>query len=179
MSLRTTFVARKPESAGVLLAPKETTFPLVPVNAVPLRAVAEMVPEPDVAKDAPVPTTMAAVLFVELVRAENAVDPPAYCGMFSVFVPCVHVAAPLDPVVVRVIGRLVKLEALPLAGVPRTGVTNVGDVAKTRDPVPVSSVIAAAKFALRRRCSKQGRNTSSQAGDTSELDRRSRYHLPR
>lgn len=33
-------------------------------------------------------------------------------------------------------------------GVPRAGVTNVGDVANTSDPVPVSSVTALARFAL-------------------------------
>jgi hypothetical protein len=32
-------------------------------------------------------------------------------------------------------------------GVPRLGVTNVGDVANTSEPVPVSSVTALAKFA--------------------------------
>ena len=37
---------------------------------------------------------------------------------------------------------------LPLVGVPKIGVTNVGDVANTKDPVPVSSVTAAAKLAL-------------------------------
>ena len=37
---------------------------------------------------------------------------------------------------------------LPLDGVPKAGVTNVGLVAKTNDPVPVSSVTAAARFAL-------------------------------
>lgn len=37
---------------------------------------------------------------------------------------------------------------LPLAGVPKAGVTNVGDVANTNAPVPVSSVTVAAKFAL-------------------------------
>jgi hypothetical protein len=39
------------------------------------------------------------------------------------------------------------LDKVPDVGVPRTGVTRVGDVAKTRDPDPVSSVTAAAKFA--------------------------------
>jgi hypothetical protein len=37
---------------------------------------------------------------------------------------------------------------VPDVGVPRTGVTNVGDVANTSDPVPVSSVTAAIRFAL-------------------------------
>lgn len=40
------------------------------------------------------------------------------------------------------------LTKLPLAGVPKAGVTNVGDVANTNAPVPVSSVTVAAKFAL-------------------------------
>jgi hypothetical protein len=37
---------------------------------------------------------------------------------------------------------------VPLDGVPKAGVTNVGDVANTNAPVPVSSVTVAAKFAL-------------------------------
>ena len=41
----------------------------------------------------------------------------------------------------------VKLLRVPEVGVPRTGVTSEGEVAKTREPVPVSSVTAAAKFA--------------------------------
>ena len=36
---------------------------------------------------------------------------------------------------------------VPEAGVPRAGVTKVGEVAKTKAPEPVSSVTAAAKFA--------------------------------
>jgi len=45
-------------------------------------------------------------------------------------------------------GKPVKLVATPLEGVPRAGVTNVGEVAKTKDPVPVSSETAASKLAL-------------------------------
>ena len=41
----------------------------------------------------------------------------------------------------------VQLLSCPDVGVPRTGVTNVGVFAKTRAPVPVSSVTAAAKLA--------------------------------
>jgi hypothetical protein len=41
----------------------------------------------------------------------------------------------------------VRLVTTPLAGVPRAGVTSVGDVAKTNEPVPVSSVTVASKFA--------------------------------
>jgi hypothetical protein len=45
-------------------------------------------------------------------------------------------------------GKPVKLVATPLAGVPKAGVTNVGEVAKTKAPVPVSSETAASKLAL-------------------------------
>jgi hypothetical protein len=43
-------------------------------------------------------------------------------------------------------GNPVQLVRVPDVGVPRTGVTRVGDVANTLAPVPVSSVSAAAKF---------------------------------
>ena len=46
------------------------------------------------------------------------------------------------------IGRPVQLVSVPLEGVPSAGVTNVGLVANTRAPVPVSFVTAASKFAL-------------------------------
>lgn len=42
----------------------------------------------------------------------------------------------------------VQLDKLPEVGVPRTGVTNVGEVANTNEPEPVSSVTADARFAL-------------------------------
>ena len=41
----------------------------------------------------------------------------------------------------------VQLDKFPLVGVPRSGVTNVGDVANTATPVPVSSVKAPSKLA--------------------------------
>jgi len=52
------------------------------------------------------------------------------------------------PVVPATIGKPVALVKTPLAGVPRAGVTSVGELAKTSAPVPVSSVTAAARFAL-------------------------------
>jgi len=55
------------------------------------------------------------------------------------------VPKPLTPVD---IGRPVALVKTPLAGVPNAGVTNVGLVANTKAPVPVSSVTAAARLAL-------------------------------
>ena len=42
----------------------------------------------------------------------------------------------------------VQLDKLPEVGVPRIGVVSVGDVANTNEPEPVSSVTAAARFAL-------------------------------
>jgi hypothetical protein len=52
------------------------------------------------------------------------------------------------PVVPPSMGSPVQLVRVPLDGVPRAGVTRVGDVANTKAPVPVSSVIAAKRFAL-------------------------------
>jgi hypothetical protein len=52
------------------------------------------------------------------------------------------------PVVPATIGRPVQLVKVPEVGVPSRGVTNVGDVANTSEPEPVSSVTAAAKFEL-------------------------------
>jgi hypothetical protein len=62
------------------------------------------------------------------------------------FVPPLAVGkVPVTPVVK---GKPVALVNVALVGVPNTGVTNVGEVAKTAEPVPVSSVKAAARFAL-------------------------------
>ena len=55
------------------------------------------------------------------------------------------VASPDTPVL---IGKPVALVNVALDGVPKAGVTSVGLVANTNDPVPVSSVTAAARFAL-------------------------------
>ena len=54
-------------------------------------------------------------------------------------------ARPLTPVL---IGNPVQLVKVPEVGVPSSGVTKVGEVAKTAAPLPVSSVRAAAKLAL-------------------------------
>jgi hypothetical protein len=52
---------------------------------------------------------------------------------------------PLTPVL---IGRPVQFVKVPEVGVPKRGVTKVGEVAKTSAPEPVSSVTAVAKLAL-------------------------------
>jgi len=49
---------------------------------------------------------------------------------------------------VKIIPDDVHAEILPLATVPNVGVTNVGEVANTSAPDPVSPVTAEAKFAL-------------------------------
>jgi len=51
------------------------------------------------------------------------------------------------PVVPPSIGRPVALVSVAAEGVPRFGVVSVGEVPNTNDPLPVSSVTAAAKFA--------------------------------
>ena len=59
-----------------------------------------------------------------------------------------NVAAPAaSPETPDEIGNPVQLVRVPDAGVPNAGVTRVGLVANTREPDPVSSVIAEARFA--------------------------------
>ena len=50
------------------------------------------------------------------------------------------------------IGNPVAFVSVAALGTPRFGVTSVGEVAKTAAPEPVSSVSAAVRLALRRRC---------------------------
>ena len=65
------------------------------------------------------------------------------------------VVCPVPPLVIGSVpvtpvesGNPVQLVNVPDEGVPRTGVTKVGLVANTRDPDPVSSDTAEARFAL-------------------------------
>lgn len=76
----------------------------------------------------PVSSVSAAAKFAELGVAKNV----------ATLVP-----KPLMPVET---GRPVALVSVADEGVPNAGVTNVGLVAKTKEPVPVSSVTAAIKF---------------------------------
>lgn len=77
---------------------------------------------------------------------------PASCPPFMLLacrvvnLPAAVVVAPTVPLMLME-AVPVKLVTTPLAGVPRIGATNVGPVAKTFWPVPVSSVIAAASCA--------------------------------
>jgi hypothetical protein len=73
-------------------------------------------------------------------NALNAVD--------AVVCPVPPLAIGRVPVTPVVKGNPVQLVNVPDEGVPRAGVTNVGEVANTRDPDPVSSDTADAKLAL-------------------------------
>src|SRR5574343_211233 len=72
------------------------------------------------------------------------VEPPA---VDTAMPSCVATPVP-RPETPVLIGRPVALVNVPDAGVPRVGVTNVGDVAKTSAPLPVSSVTVVARLAL-------------------------------
>jgi hypothetical protein len=61
-------------------------------------------------------------------------------------------AIAVPPIVIELftkpaLGKPVAFVKVTLEGVPRAGVTKVGDVAKTNEPVPVSSVTAASRLA--------------------------------
>jgi hypothetical protein len=62
-------------------------------------------------------------------------------------IPVPPLATDNVPVVPATIGSPVAFVRVAAEGVPRLGVVSVGEVAKTREPVPVSSVTAAARFA--------------------------------
>ena len=96
-----------------------------------------------------VPST--GVTKVGLVAKTNAPDPvslvTADARLADVGVPkkvATLLPSPDTPVE---IGSPVALVNVPDAGVPKAGVTNVGLVAKTNDPDPVSSVTAVARLA--------------------------------
>jgi hypothetical protein len=77
---------------------------------------------------------------------------PEYLMFVNVGLPVQLSSTPLAGVpntgVVNTILVEVHAEILPLATVPNAGVTNVGDVANTSAPDPVSPVTAEIKFAL-------------------------------
>ena len=87
----------------------------------------------------PVPRIKSPVVVIGL-SALNAAD-----ALVCPVPPLVIGSVPVTPVDK---GSPVALVNVTDEGVPRAGVTNVGLVANTRDPVPVSSVTADAKLAL-------------------------------
>ncbi len=109
------------------------------------------IPVKVVAPDPPCATVTAAAL-VRMVAEEygsvNVLSDVAgpVKSIKALFVP--PFAPGSTPVTPVVNGKAVKFVATPLEGVPRAGVTSVGDVAKTSAPVPVSFVTAEIRFAL-------------------------------
>ena len=109
----------------------------VPVIFVPTNALG--VPKAGVTKVGEVANT-AAPLPVSSVKA---------AAKFALLGVARKVATPVpNPDTPVLIGKPVAFVKVPLVGVPRMGVTRVGLVANTKEPEPVSSVIAEAKLAL-------------------------------
>lgn len=94
------------------------------------------------AEPLPVSSVSAAARFAELGVPRNVATPAPKLVM-----PVPPLATGSVPVTPVVKGKPVKFVATPDAGVPSAGVTSVGLVAKTKAPVPVSPVTAAAKLA--------------------------------
>jgi hypothetical protein len=86
----------------------------------------------------------AAIVWLGHVPVTVIFVPATMLGVAVAVPPFATGSKPVTPVVN---GKPVKFVATPLVGVPRIGVTNVGLVAKTNDPVPVSSVTADIRFA--------------------------------
>ena len=90
------------------------------------------------------PVLIATVPDVPLAEAAVLTEVLTFAAVATARAVVATVALPaVKPVAVPV--QLVKT---PLVGVPSKGVASVGDVANTSDPVPVSSVTAASRFAL-------------------------------
>ena len=81
-------------------------------------------------------------MFVPAVKLAKL--PPSETPLIVEFANCALLIVPTKLAVVYPVA----LVNVALDGVPKAGVTNVGLVANTNDPVPVSSVTAAARFAL-------------------------------
>lgn len=137
-----------PKSVPLSVAAPDPPFPTgsVPVTPVlsgkPVRLVATPlagVPRAGVTRVGDVANTSAPVP-VSLVTAAIRLALDGVAKNVATPVP-----SPLTPVLM---GRPVALVRTPLEGVPRAGVTSVGEVAKTIAPVPVSSVTAAIALAL-------------------------------
>jgi len=88
-----------------------------------------------------------AVVPLLIVNAPVDVNDESAVAVRVVTVAAAGVVAPTVPLML-IEAVPVRLVTTPDAGVPRAGVTNVGEVAKTSEPVPVSFVMAAARLAL-------------------------------
>src|SRR5439155_17537440 len=93
-------------------------------------------------------TPVAAVIVKVLANAPAVVRFPPSVIVPVLLTPVPPFAAGRMPVTPVVSGNPVHEVNVPDCGVPRRGVTNVGEVANTAAPDPVSSVKAAARLAL-------------------------------
>jgi len=116
--------------------------PLIPVDTgrpVQLVSVPELgVPSTGVTNVGDVPNT----------NAPEPVSPVTHVARFALDGVANHAATSVPrPLMPDETGNPLQFVNVPLAGVPRAGVTSVGDVAKTSAPLPVSFVTQAARFA--------------------------------
>jgi hypothetical protein len=94
-------------------------------------------------------TTASIVGAVPKTSAPDPVSPVTADARFELDGVARNVATPVpSPETPVEIGNPVAFVSVPLDGVPRAGVTNVGEFAKTAAPVPVSSVKAERRLAL-------------------------------
>jgi hypothetical protein len=135
-----------PRIAAVPTTPaagKPVAFVSVPLDGVPRAGVTSVGLVANTREPVPVSSVTAASKF-----AEDGVPRKVATPVPSAVSPVPPLATGRVPVTPVVSGKPVAFVSVPLDGVPRAGVTNVGLVANTKEPVPVSSVTAANKFAL-------------------------------
>jgi len=123
--------------------PSTVQFDSVPLVGVPRTGVTKVGEVANTNEPEPVSSVT-----VEAKLAEDGVPNQVATPDPKEVIPVPPLATGKVPVTPVVKGNPVRLVAVPLVGVPRIGVTKVGDVANTKEPEPVSSVTAAAKFAL-------------------------------
>jgi hypothetical protein len=132
----------------VVIGPPEVVKPVVP----PETATEVTVPDPPVAAIVIDPAPLVMDIFepavrVALERVLPVVLPIKSCPLVYVVCPVPPLATGKVPVTPVDNGRPVAFVSVTDCGVPRIGVTRVGEVEKTNEPDPVSSVTAAARFA--------------------------------
>src|ERR1044072_4748068 len=98
--------------------------------------------------DAPPNASVGVNVPVVAVMVAPWVNPKFVRALAAVVAPVPPLPSPSVPVTPVVRGNPVAYVSVAADGVPRFGVVRFGDVPKTRDPEPVSSVTAVARLAL-------------------------------
>lgn len=93
--------------------------------------------EPDMVN--PVGTVSVTLVTVPLPAGVDQVPSPRQYVVLEADVPLLRLPTGKLPVTPELSGRPVAFVRTPLAGVPKAGVTNVGEVASTALPVPVTA----------------------------------------